>query len=141
MSTVFGTLSSDLKAALAAALDATADWEEGEPPDVLPPASTAVGYVWVTGSQRNDSDHLLQTIQAYVRYYPVQAEQSDPQTPIDPSPFYQAIDSIQAALKAIQRTADASSWFFEVTDTEVNHGDQYVTVAVTATGMNQFALT
>lgn len=141
MSTVFGTLSSDLKAALVPALDASADWEEGQPPDVLPPASTAVGYVWVTGSQRSDGDHLLQETQAYVRYYPVQAEQIDAQTPIDPSPLYQAVDDIQAALSPIQRTADASSWFFEVTDTEVNHADQYVTAAITATGMNEFALT
>lgn len=139
--TTFGTLSSDLKSALAAALDATADWEEGEPPDVLPPASTAVGYVWVTGAQRTDSDHLIQETQAYVRYYPVQVQQDDPQSPIDPSPLYQAIDDIQAALSPVQRTADTGSWFFEVTQTEVNHHDQYVTAAVTATGPNQFAVT
>src|SRR6185437_11005228 len=67
MSTVFGTLSTDLKTPLAAALTA-ATWYEGAPPDVLPPPTAAVGYVWVDESERLDSDHLLQQVQAFVRY-------------------------------------------------------------------------
>lgn len=139
MTTVFGTLSSDLVTPLAAALtDAT--WYEGEPPDVLPPPSAAVGYVWVTDSQRVDSDHLLQQVQAFVRYYPVQSDKADPETPIDPSPLYQAVDDVQTALKAVQRTSD-TSWFFEVTAAAIDHDNQFVTLTVLATGMNTFALT
>lgn len=140
MTTVFSTLSSDLKTALAAAITTTPTWYEGMPPDVLPPASGSVGYVWVTGSQRVDSDHLLQEVAAFVRLYPVQADKNDPETPLDPSPLYQAVDDIQNALKPAQRTSD-TSWFFEVTDTELDHDNQYVTAAITATGMNTFALT
>lgn len=136
--TVFGTLSSDLTNALAAAVTG-ATWYEGEPPDVLPPPTSAVGYVWVSDSQRVDSDHLLQQVQAYVRYYPVQADKADPETPIDPSPLYQAVDDIQNTLKAVQRTSD-TSWFFEVTAAAVDHANQVVTATIIATGPNTFAL-
>lgn len=139
MTTVFGTLSSDLKTPLAAALTSAA-WYEGEPPDVLPPPTSAVGYVWVTDSQRVDSDHLLQQVQAFVRYYPVQADKADPETPIDPTPLYQAVDDIQTTLKAVQRTSD-TSWFFEVTAAAIDHDNQFVTATILATGMNTFALT
>lgn len=137
--TVFATLSSDLKTPLAAALTA-ATWYEGEPPDVLPPPTSAVGYVWVDQSERIDSDHLLQQVQAFVRYYPVQADKADPETPIDPSPLYQAVDDIANALKPAQRTSD-TSWFFEVTATAINHTDQFVTATIVALGPNTFALT
>jgi hypothetical protein len=136
---VFATLSTDLKTPLAAALtDAT--WYEGEPPDVLPPPTSAVGYVWVSDSQRLDSDHLLQQVQAFVRYYPVQADKADPETPLDPSPLYQAVDDISTALLPAQRTSD-TSWFFEVTATAIDHDNQFVTATILATGMNTFALT
>lgn len=137
--TVFATLSSDLVTPLAAALT-NATWYEGSPPDVLPPPTSAVGYVWVSDSQRLDSDHLLQQVQAFVRYYPVQAERSDPETPLDPSPLYQAVDDIATVLVPAQRTGD-TSWFFEVTAAQVDHDNQFVTVTVQAVGANTFALT
>jgi len=138
MSTVFGTLSTDLKTPLAAALTA-ATWYEGAPPDVLPPPTAAVGYVWVDESERLDSDHLLQQVQAFVRYYPVQADKADPETPLDPSPLYQARDDIMTTLMPAQRTSD-SSWFFEVTATKIDHDNQIVDATILATGPNTFAL-
>lgn len=138
----FDTLSSDLIATLSAAMTGY-DWVAGEAPDVsgAPDPSAAVGYVWVAGSQADSRDKLVMKTMAFARVYPVQAERFDPQTPIDPTPLYQAVDDLQTALKAHQAPADAGSWYFEVEQVKLTHTPgQWFDAAITATGPNTFAL-
>jgi hypothetical protein len=139
MTTVFGTYSTDLVTALAAAMTGYT-WAEGKPVDGFSaPPSSALGYVWVSPSERDDNDHLIMKITAMVRVYPVQAQRTDEETPIDPVPLYQAVDDVNAALKPGQAPGGGSPWFYEITAAAPDHDDQYVEFTVEAFGPNQFA--
>lgn len=139
----FSTLATDLFAALSAAMTGY-DWMLGEAPDATgaPEASAAAAFVWVTGSQVTRYDKLVMETTAQVRVYPLQAENLDPQSPIDPTPLYQAVDDLQNALKPHQAPADAGSWYFEVTQVKLTHTPgQWFDATITATGANTFAVT
>lgn len=139
----FSTLANDLYTYLSAAMTGY-DWMLGEAPDgnAAPEASAAAGFVWVTESQVDSHDQLVMETTAMVRVFPVQAENLDPQTPIDPTPLYQAVDDLQNALSAHQAPADAGSWYFQVTEVKLTHTPgQWFDATIIATGPNTFALT
>lgn len=139
-SSTFGSFASDLITALSTALPGYA-WITGQPQDDGPEASAAVGFVWVLGSQVTSHDQLIMETTATVRVYPVQAEQEDPLTPIDPTPLYQAVDDLQAALSPVQAPVGGSPWYFQVTQVKVTHTPgQWFDATVIGTGPNSFAL-
>lgn len=136
--TILGTYSTDLVTALGALTGY--QWFEGSPPDVAPPASTAVGYVWVEASDVVETDQLIMTMTAGVRVYPVEAERLDAEFPLDPTPLYQAVDDVQGVLSPVQAPAGGSPWFFAVTAVAVDHAAQSVEFTVVSHGMNEFAV-
>jgi hypothetical protein len=136
---VFSDYVDALSTALTAAMADTA-FVPGSPPDALPPASTAVGFIWVADTAQDDANKLNEIITAGVRVYPVQAERFDGLTPIDPTPLYDAAELVQTTLGAAWRPAGGDPWYFEVVQVTFNHDDQYIEAEVTARTWNGAAV-
>ncbi len=123
--------SDGLIAALTATLTDTT-FSPGKAPDNLPPATTAVGFVWVTDIAEDESNKHLEHITAGVRIYPIQTEQFDGLTPINPSTLYTVATTVQTCLGAAWQSEAATVWFWEVLNVSFDHDNQYIEAEVRA---------
>ncbi len=137
MSTPLGDYVAGLVTVLAAGLTDTT-FAPGKAPDTLPPASSALGFVWATTIDQDESNQLIEHVTTMVRIYPIQSEQFDGETPIDPTPLYTAAELLQTSLEA--GATPSSVWFFDVNTIELNHDDQYIEATIVGTRWNDTAI-
>ncbi len=118
----------------------TTTFYPGVPPDVLPPASTAVGYVWVETMEQDSSNQLIEKVTAGVRVYPIQDERFNGDIPIDPTPLYDAASDVQAMTFADWEPSNSAPWFFNCIKIDFNHEEQYIEAEIEGTTWNDAAV-